>query len=96
MAFVHSWFSFWFLNPFLDFNGLDVGLKHARCRISTSRMSDFYNSDVGFLQVGCRIFTSRMSDFNKSDVRFLQVKCRIFTSRMLNVGFLKSDVGWHL
>ena len=50
-------------------------------------------SDVGFLQVRCRIFTSRMSDFNKSDadVGFLKVGCRIS-----DVGFLKSDVGWHL
>ena len=45
-----------------------------------------------------------MLDLNKpadagcrmSDVGFLQVGCRIFTSRMLIVGFLKSDVGWHL
>ena len=41
--------------------------------------------------VGYRISTRRMSDFYKSDVG-----CRIFTSRMSNVGFLKSDVEWHL
>ena len=50
MAFVHSRFSFRFLDPFLDFNELDVGFKQAGCR-----MSDFYKSDVRFLQVGCRM-----------------------------------------
>ena len=55
------------------------------------RMSDLNKSDVGFKPVRCRIFTSRMSD----------VGCRILTSRMSNfnksdVGFLNSDVGWHL
>ena len=79
MAFVHLLFSFRFLNPFLDFNKLDVGFKQARCR-----MSNFYKWDVGFLQVGCRV-----SDFNKSDVGFLQVGCRILTSRMSE--FYKSD-----
>ena len=89
MAFVHSPFSFRFLDPILDFNKLDVGFKEAGCRMSyvgllqvgcevfTSRMSDFNMSDVGF--------TSRMSDFDKSDVGFLQVGCRIFTT--------ESDVG---
>ena len=85
MAFVHSPFSFRFLDPFMDFNKLDVGFKQIGCRMSTSRMSDF---------------TSRMSDFNKSDVYksdfnkpyvgFLQVGCRILTSRMSD--FYKSDV----
>ena len=56
-----------------------------------SRMSDFYKSDVRFIQVGCRISTSRMSDFYKSAVGFLHVGCW-----MSDVGFLKSDVGWHL
>ena len=58
-----------------------------------SRKSDFNKSNVGcrMSDVGCR-----MSDFNKSNVGFQQVKCRIFTSRMSDVGFLKSDVGWHL
>ena len=85
MAFVHSRFSFRFLDPFLDFNELDVGFKQAG-----RRMSDFYMSDVGFLLVGRRILTSRMSDFYKSDVGFLQVGCRILTSRMSD--FYKSDV----
>ena len=83
MTFVHSPFSFLFLDPFFDFNKLDVGFKEAGCRMSY----------VGLLQVGCRSFTSRISGFNKSDVGFLQVGCRIFTSRMSNVEFLKSDVG---
>ena len=81
MAFVHSPFSFRFLDPFLDFNKLDVGFKQAGCRMSDvgCPTSDFYKSDVGFLQVGCR-----MSDFNKPDVGFLQVGCRMwdFLSRM--------------
>ena len=52
----------------------------------TSRMLD-----VGILQVRCRISTSRMSD----------VGCRILISQKTdfyksNVGFVKSDVGWHL
>ena len=80
MAFVHSRFSFRFLDPFLDFNELDVGFKQAGCR-----MSDFYKSDVEFLHVGFRILTSRMSDF-------FQVGCRISTSRMSD--FYKSDVGF--
>ena len=37
-----------------------------------------------------------LPDFNKSNVGFQQVGCRIFTSRMSDLGFLKSDVGWHL
>ena len=53
MASVHSPFSFGFLDPFLDFNKLDVGCKQAGCRSLTCWMSD----------VGCRILTSRMSDF---------------------------------
>ena len=74
MAFVHSPFSFRFLDPFMDFNKLDVRFKQAGCR-----MSDFYKSDVGFYKsdVGCRILTSLMSDFNKSDVEFFQVACRM-------------------
>ena len=79
MAFVHLPFSFRSLDPFLDFNKLDVGCKQAGCR-------SFNMLDVGFLQVGCRILTSRMLD-----VGFLQVGCRIFTSRMSD--FYKSDVG---
>ena len=61
-------------------------------------LPDFNKSDVGCKQVECRILTSRMSDvgcrmsdFNKSNVGFLQVGCQ-----MSDVGFLKSDVGWHL
>ena len=49
MASVHSPFSFGFLDPFLDFNKLDVGFKQADgCRMSDvgCRMSDFYKSDV--------------------------------------------------
>ena len=46
MAFVHSRFSFRFLDPFLDFNELDVEFKQTGCR-----MSDFYKSDVEFLHV---------------------------------------------
>ena len=65
MASVHSPCSFRFLDPFLDFNKLDVGFKQAGgcrmsdvgCRISTSRMSDFYKSDVDcrIFKVGCRM-----------------------------------------
>ena len=67
MAFVQPPFSFRFLDPYLDFNKLDVGFKQAGCR-----MSDF-------LQVGCRILTSWMSDFYKSDVNvgFFEVGCRM-------------------
>ena len=36
-------FLFGFLDPFMDFNKLDVRFKQAGCR-----MSDFYKSDVGF------------------------------------------------
>ena len=44
--------------------------------------------------VECRM--SDFNSFNKSNVGFQQVGCRIFTSRMSDVGFLKSNVGWHL
>ena len=43
MALVHSPFSFRFLDPFLDFNKLDVWFQQAG-----SRISDFYKSDVVF------------------------------------------------
>ena len=67
MAFVHSLFSFRSLDPFLDFNKLDVGCKQAGCR------------NFNMLDIGCRIFTSRMSDFNKSDggCRTFKVGCRM-------------------
>ena len=74
-------FSFQFLDPFLDFNKLDVGFTVNKPDVGC-RMSDFYKSDVGFLQVGCQIFKSRMPD-----VGFLQVGCRIFTSQMSDVWF---------
>ena len=71
MAFVHSPFSFRFLDPFMDFNKLDVRFKQAGCR-----MSDFYKSDVGFYKsdVGCGILTSLMSNFSSrmSNVGFLK------------------------